>query len=180
MCALVTFQHCCFFEACQAVNWQRNCRRSSCTLCLRNGLKITTVQQSKYFSYSGCWGRRKKKRRDQTKVCPWENKSIIWLFLLSRTSDLGVVGHADSADPIIGRRRHLACTSCSVPGERQEESQDACLKKKLFNLVNVVGLMIQHLVVYTYIHPQVVTMLDQAEDRDKTNTWQTAPWLWSL
>lgn len=35
------------------------------------------------------------------------------------TSDLGIVGHADSADPIVSHSCHLSCTPRSMPEEEE-------------------------------------------------------------
>lgn len=87
-------------------------------LCPRNGLNITLALQKKGFQL---FWQSKKKTRDETNICPRENKSIIYLFLFDRTSNLGIEGHADSTDPIVGYRCHLSCTSCSMPGEEGEQ-----------------------------------------------------------
>lgn len=58
------------------------------------------------------------------------NQSSIYLFF-DCTSNPGIVGHANSTDPIVGSRCHFSCTSRSMPEEKAEwESEKHVLMKR--------------------------------------------------
>lgn len=50
------------------------------------------------------------------------NNLLVWIDF---TSNSGIVGHANSADAIVGHGRHFSCTAGSVPaGERERERKE--------------------------------------------------------
>lgn len=46
------------------------------------------------------------------------------------TSNLCIIGNADSTDPIVGHGRHLSSTSGSVPGKKEEKETDNPYSRK--------------------------------------------------
>lgn len=40
------------------------------------------------------------------------------------TSNLGIVGHAHTTDPVVGHCCHFTCTSSSVPVEQEERESE--------------------------------------------------------
>lgn len=83
----------------------------------RKGLKILPVQQTMYFSVASGIQKFKQGMKLTTHV---QRESIIHLFIFHCTSNPGIVSHTNSADAIVGHRRHLSCTSRSMPGEERD------------------------------------------------------------
>lgn len=103
-------------------------------------LHLTTVKMLRkiqWHAVPGTWTKNNTSAVEHVLQLFWQSKmdetktvrTNQFLFLFDCTSNLGIVGHADSTDPVVGYRGHLSCTTCSMPKKEEEWEREECFRE---------------------------------------------------